>query len=108
MATDAGLLAIGLSRSWSRPWSPSVRGPRLNPNLRRGGPTLDPTKQARLIEMLRQVGGATMEEIVAATGWQSHTVRGAMSVASGKKLGLTVLSTKDPERGRVYRLDPVA
>ena len=32
----------------------------------------------------------------------------AMSVASGKKLGLTVLSTKDPERGRVYRLDPVA
>ena len=38
--------------------------------------------------MLRAEGGATIDEIVAATGWQPHTVRGAMSGALKKKLGL--------------------
>ncbi|MFN3644767.1 MAG: DUF3489 domain-containing protein, partial [Gemmobacter sp.] len=44
------------------------------------------TKQATLIEMLRAEGGATIDEIVAETGWLSHTVRGAMSGALKKKL----------------------
>ena len=63
------------------------------------------TKQARLIEMLRAEGGATIEEIVVATGWQSHTIRGAMSGALKKKLGLEVTSEKTEERGRVYRIE---
>ena len=57
-----------------------------------------------LIEMLRAEGGATIEEITAATGWQSHTVRGAMAGALKKKLGLNVTSGKEEERGRVYRI----
>ena len=43
--------------------------------------TREGTKQAALIAMLRAESGATIAEIVAATGWQSHTVRGAMSGA---------------------------
>jgi Protein of unknown function (DUF3489) len=62
------------------------------------------TKQAMLIEMLRSPDGATIEEIVAATGWQPHTVRGAMAGALKKKLGLEVTSEKVDGRGRVYRL----
>ena len=62
------------------------------------------TKQETLIEMLRAEGGATIDEIVAATGWQPHTVRGAMSGALKKKLGLEVTSEKVEGRGRVYRL----
>lgn len=62
------------------------------------------TKQAALISMLRAPDGATIAEIVAATGWQSHTVRGAMSGALKKKLGLEVTSEKVEGRGRVYRL----
>ncbi len=62
------------------------------------------TKQENLIEMLRAEGGATIDEIVAQTGWQSHTVRGAMSGALKKKLGLEVTSEKVEGRGRVYRL----
>ena len=62
------------------------------------------TKQETLIEMLRAEGGATIDEIVAATGWQPHTVRGAMSGALKKKLGLHVTSEKVENRGRVYRL----
>lgn len=62
------------------------------------------TKQEALIAMLRAEGGATIEEIVAATGWQAHTVRGAMSGALKKKLGLTITSEKVEGRGRVYSL----
>ncbi|TNF17357.1 MAG: DUF3489 domain-containing protein [Rhodobacteraceae bacterium] len=62
------------------------------------------TKQETLIEMLRAEGGATIDEIMAATGWQSHTVRGAMAGALKKKLGLEVTSEKVEGRGRVYRL----
>jgi hypothetical protein len=62
------------------------------------------TKQAKLIAMLRAEGGATIEEIMVATGWQSHTIRGAMSGALKKKLGLEVTSEKVEGRGRVYHL----
>ena len=62
------------------------------------------TKQATLIAMLRAADGATIEEIMAATNWQSHTVRGAMAGALKKKLGLEVTSEKVEDRGRVYKL----
>ena len=62
------------------------------------------TKQETLIEMLRAEGGATIDEIVAETGWQAHTVRGAISGALKKKLGLTIASEKVEGRGRVYAI----
>jgi hypothetical protein len=62
------------------------------------------TKQAMLIEMLRSPDGATIAEIVAATGWQPHTVRGAFAGALKKKLGLDVTSEKVEGRGRVYKI----
>ncbi|SET17025.1 Protein of unknown function [Oceanicella actignis] len=62
------------------------------------------TKQVTLIEMLRAEGGATIDEIVEATGWQPHTVRGAMSGALKKNLGLKITSEKVEGRGRVYRI----
>ena len=62
------------------------------------------TKQETLIEMLRAEGGATIDEIVEATGWQAHTVRGAMSGALKKKLGLTITSEKIEGRGRTYMI----
>ena len=64
------------------------------------------TKQAQLIAMLRASEGATIDEIVAATGWQPHTVRGAFAGALKKKLGLEVTSEKVEGRGRVYKLPP--
>lgn len=63
------------------------------------------TKQAQLIAMLRTPEGATIDEIVAATSWQPHTVRGAFAGALKKKLGLEVTSDKVEGRGRVYRLE---
>jgi hypothetical protein len=62
------------------------------------------SKQARLIEMLKRPEGATIDEVVKALKWQSHTVRGAMAGALKKKLGLKITSDKIEDRGRVYRI----
>ena len=68
------------------------------------GKTREGTKQALLVGMLGRDEGATIAEIVAATGWQPHTVRGAFAGALKKRLGLTIESEKVEGRGRVYRI----
>jgi hypothetical protein len=61
-----------------------------------------------LVELLRRPEGATIEAMMAATGWQAHSVRGVISGALKKKLGLTVTSEKT-DAGRTYRIaDAVA
>ena len=62
------------------------------------------TKQAKLIALLRRPGGATIANLAKATGWQHHSVRGVLSGALKKKLGLTVMSEKSEGEDRVYRL----
>jgi hypothetical protein len=103
VVTDAGLLAIGIEPILVKTRVASRGGAKAqsevkNPTLRTG------TKQALLIAMLQRPTGATIAEIVAATGWQAHSARGAMSGALGKKLGLVVVSARDDARGRVYRI----
>jgi hypothetical protein len=104
VVTDAGLLAIGIepvvaeTESAIHEHTAETTVTKL-PTPRAG------TKQAMLITLLQAPEGATMDEIVAATGWLAHTARGAMSGALGKKLGLVVTSQKEDSRGRVYRID---
>ena len=62
------------------------------------------TKLAILIEALSRPGGATIDDLIVATGWQAHSIRGAMSGALKKDRGLIVTSEKLDDRGRVYRL----
>ena len=61
------------------------------------------TKQEAVIAMLRAEGGATIDEIGAETQWAPHTSRGSLSGTLKKKLGLTITSEKEAQRGRVYR-----
>ena len=62
------------------------------------------TKLALVIDLLNCNDGATIEEMVKATKWQAHSVRGAISGALKKKLGLAITSEKVEGRGRVYRI----
>ena len=57
------------------------------------------TKQAQMIDLLKRPEGATVEQIAEATGWQHHTIRGAISGALKKKLGLTIEATRTREVG---------
>jgi hypothetical protein len=61
------------------------------------------TEQAQLIAMLSRPRGATIAQIVRTTGWQPHTVRGAIAGALKKRLGLAVTSEK-VDGTRVYRI----
>jgi len=62
------------------------------------------TKLALMIAALHSGKGATINDLTNATGWQPHSVRGAMSGALKKKKGLNVTSTAVDGRGRVYRI----
>jgi len=62
------------------------------------------TKLAGLIDALRQPGGATVNQIMATTQWQAHTVRGAISGMIKKKLGYNVVSEKRADGDRLYRI----
>lgn len=103
VVTDAGLLAIGVEPVVIKTMAAIRTHVAQPPAPKRLTPRAG-TKQALLIEMLQRLEGATMEEIVAATGWQPHTARGAMSGALRKKLGLVVISEKEEGKGRVYRI----
>lgn len=60
-------------------------------------------KLARLTALLRRPEGATVDDLMTATGWQAHSVRGALSGALKRKQGLVIVSEKT-ETGRVYRI----
>jgi hypothetical protein len=62
-----------------------------------------PTKLTTIVALLQRPGGASMDELTAATGWQSHSIRGAVAGALKKQLRLAVLSEKTAA-GRVYRI----
>ena len=117
--TEAGLQAIGVAtgrdpkdrgRNNKAPRKAGQKRPaakatgkapktKASPPLARAG-----SKQALLIDLLSRAKGATIAEAQQATGWQPHSVRGAISGSLKKKLGLPVTSEVVGRRGRVYRI----
>jgi hypothetical protein len=63
------------------------------------------TKKGEVFDLMRRKSGATLSEIMALTGWQSHTVRGFVSGTLVKKLGLKVESFRTKEKERTYRIN---
>ena len=123
-ATDAAYAAVGRKRLVVAPATPDAEakpdtapaeattGQERQDAARRllkvgveGKPrTRENSKQAMVIEMLRRAEGATIRQIVEATGWQAHTVRGTFAGAFKKKLGLTLTSDKVEGGDRTYRI----
>ena len=62
------------------------------------------SKKSIVLDLLRRKGGATLAEIAKATDWQNHSIRGFISGTLGKKMGLTVESTKNLAGERTYRV----
>ena len=63
------------------------------------------TKQGRLIAELSTPGGATIAALATLTGWQPHTVRGAISGVLRKRLGLQVVRDKSADGESRYRIN---
>jgi len=63
------------------------------------------SKSAKIVELLKRPGGATLKELMKATGWQAHSVRGFLSGTVGKKMGLGVTSSKAEDGDRRYSVE---
>jgi Protein of unknown function (DUF3489) len=67
-------------------------------------PAREGTKTAKVLALLKRPSGATTKELMKATGWQAHSVRGFLSGTLGKKMGLVVESTKREDGERLYKI----
>jgi hypothetical protein len=102
--SNAGLAVLGLPEVPTEPAEETHPASTESPGTEapKARKTRENTKQATVIAMLHRPEGATLEQLVEATRWQKHTVRGALSLLS-KKQGLTIVSAKH-ESGRVYHI----
>ena len=75
----------------------SAKSPKKATSARHG------SKTAKFLDLLKRSGGATGKDLMKATGWQAHSVRGFISGVLGRKMGLKVASTKiEVEIGRAH------
>ena len=61
------------------------------------------SKGSQIIELISRAHGGTLTEIMTATGWLPHSVRGFISTAGSKK-GLTIDSSKNEAGERLYKI----
>jgi hypothetical protein len=64
----------------------------------------DGSKKAKIIALMQKPKGATLADLMTATGWQAHSVRGFISGTLGKKMGLKVESAKREDGARAYSI----
>ena len=101
--TDAGYAAIGRQRPVP-PIDVQPVGTTDDLQLLEGIPVRPGTKLAALVIALHRPQGATSLQLMLATGWQPHTVRGAISGMLRKKLDLNVVLAHNDSGERVYRV----
>jgi len=79
--------------------SPAKKTPKAAKEV---GAARDGSKAAQVLDLLKKAEGATLAELMKATGWQAHSVRGFLSGTVSKKLGLAVTSAKVEDGERTY------
>ena len=82
--------------------SPAKKAPKAPKGEQQGDSARDGSKAATILELLKRPCGATSKELMKATGWQPHSVRGFLSGTIRKKMGLDVISTKGEDGERSY------
>lgn len=113
LLTDAGYAAVGKRRPVSKGVQKldvpdAITKREVTHALQKLEPiprTLRPgTKLATIIDAMRHPSGATIAQMMASTGWQAHTVRGAISGMVRKRLGYEVVTEKNAAGQRAYRI----
>ena len=100
--TDAAYTAVGRTRRPPEPMTPEADADATVSPVRPR--SREHSKQATVIRMLQRPEGATIQQIMAETGWLAHTIRGTFAGAFKKKLGLHLTSDKVEGGARIYRV----
>jgi len=79
--------------------SPAKKAPKA---AKKAGAARDGSKAAKILDLLKRADGATLKELMKATAWQAHSVRGFLSGTVSKKMGLKITSTKAEDGERSY------
>jgi hypothetical protein len=94
-----------MAKKPTRPTGPRiVRGKATKARKAAPAPAKQTSKQDQVLALLRRQNGASIDEIVAATDWQPHSVRGFLSGAVKKRLGIDVISEKGQDGVRRYHV----
>ena len=113
LLTDAGYAAVGkrrpIPKGVQKMDAPDALTKRevthASQKLEATSRTIRPgTKLATIIDAMRHPSGATITQMMAGTGWQAHTVRGAISGMVRKRLGYEVVTEKGTDGLRAYRI----
>ena len=86
------------ARAAAKSGKKTARASKAPASARRG------TKTAKILALLRRPAGASLPELRKATGWQAHSVRGFLSGAIKKKMGLRIDSVSREDGERAYRV----
>jgi uncharacterized protein DUF3489 len=62
------------------------------------------SKKSQFVPLLQRSEGATINDLMAISGWQAHSVRGFLSGVVVKKMGMKITSEVRDEGQRVYRI----
>jgi hypothetical protein len=89
----------------SRTATPAKKAPKGHTKSNASKPVREGSKTAKVLDLLQRPGGVTSKELIKATGWLPHSVRGFLSGTVSKKMGLTLTSCKDEEGQRIYSLE---
>jgi Protein of unknown function (DUF3489) len=92
------------SKAKALPKKEATAGKKAKPaRAKEAGTPRAESKGAKILELIGGPKGATLAEIVKATDWQKHSIRGFLSTAA-KKHGLKIESTKTEAGDRVYQI----
>jgi Protein of unknown function (DUF3489) len=86
---------------WAKKATPAKKAPK---GAKKAAGARDGSKTAKVLELLKRQGGVSAKELMKATGWLPHSVRGFLSGTISKKMRLTLTSTKGEDRERNYSI----
>ena len=81
----------------------SAKGAKPKKPVRKTTKARPGSKSAKVLELLARTNGVSLAELMKATEWQAHSVRGFLSTASRKR-GVTIESFKNGKGERIYRV----
>jgi hypothetical protein len=85
--------------------APKAKAPKKAPKVaKKSGIARDGNKAAKVLDLLTRPDGVTLKELMKATGWQAHSVRGFLSGTVGEKMGLAITSVKGKDGERTYSI----